>query len=197
MTARYRDNELEDGHQDDEARWSAWMARALEGDREAYAKLMSDLGRASESFLRWRFGSAGGSDFVEECVQEALLAVHRARHTYNPRRPLRPWFFTIVRHKAIDLLRRQRVRRTDDSMPGEDVEAVGVPALEPFRQLDAARLLDGLEAKYREALFLTKFDGYTIQEAADRAGISATAMKTRVHRAVRAVQKRLRTEDLS
>jgi RNA polymerase sigma-70 factor (ECF subfamily) len=53
-----------------------------------------------------------------------------------------------------------------------------------------------LEPAYREALVLTKFEGYSLEEAATRAGVSTGAMKTRVHRALRTLQKRLRTEGL-
>ena len=183
---------------DDEALWSDWMARALEGDREAYGQLMKELGSAIEAYVRSRFGSGGSSDFPEECVQESLLAVHRARHTYDPRRPFRPWLFTIVRHKAIDLLRRQRVRGAGDSLDAEDGRLPPpAAAADPSHRIDGVTLLGGLEPKYREALVLTKLEGCSIEEAAERAGVSASAMKTRVHRAIRAVRKSLRAEEFA
>ena len=159
---------------------------------------MKELGSAIEAYVRSRFGSSGSSDFPEECVQESLLAVHRARHTYDPRRPFRPWLFTIVRHKAIDLLRRQRVRGAGDSLDAED----GRPpppaaAADPSHRIDGVTLLAGLQPKYREALVLTKLEGCSIEEAAERAGVSASAMKTRVHRAIRAVRKSLRAEEFA
>ena len=36
---------------------------------------------------------------------------------------------------------------------------------------------------------LTKIEGFSMREAAEKLGISETAMKTRVHRALRRVQK--------
>jgi len=175
----------------EEQRWSAWMASAQAGDREAYTKLMAELANAIESFVRARFGGARDHDFLEDCVQEALLTLHRVRHTWNPRLPFRPWLFAIVRHRVIDLLRRRAVRRTEE-LPDEE------PAREadPGAGLEGARLLATLEPAYREALVLTKFEGYSLEEAATRAGVSTGAMKTRVHRALRTLQKRLREEDL-
>ncbi len=168
------------------------MTRALAGDREAYAKLMSELAVVIDAFVRARFGGPHASDFVEDCVQEALLALHRVRHTWDPRQPFRPWLFAVVRHKVIDLLRRGAVRRTEP----EAAEEPAVPASDPSQRIDSARLLAGLEPTYREALVLTKLEGYSLEEAATRAGVSASAMKTRVHRAVRMVQERLRQEEL-
>lgn len=168
------------------------MARGQAGDREAYAQLMSELGGVIEAFVRARFGAGGASDFVEECVQESLLALHRVRHTWDPRQAFRPWLFAVVRHKVIDLLRREAVRRTE---PEPEEEKAGAQE-DPADRIDSARLLAALEPVYREALVLTKLEGCSLEEAAARAGVSASAMKTRVHRAVRMVQQRLREEDL-
>ena len=178
---------------EDEQRWSAGMARALDGDREAYAQLMAELADVVDSYVRARFGTARDSAFLEDCVQEALLALHRVRHTWDRRLPFRPWLFAIVRHKVIDLLRRSDVRRTER----EATEEPAAPAHDPSLRLDGARLLAALEPMYREALVLTKLAGCSLEEAAARAGVSAGAMKSRVHRAVRLAQKQLREEDLS
>jgi RNA polymerase sigma-70 factor (ECF subfamily) len=183
---------------DVEARWSSWMARAQDGDREAYERLMGELWDAVAGYLGRRFGGAGASDFVAECVQESLLAVHRARRTYDPGRAFRPWLFTIVRHKAIDLLRRQQVRgHAEPVEPEAGHGGVAAEPVDPAHALDGAALLAGLDPIYREALVLTKLRGLTLEEAARRAGVSVSAMKTRVHRAVRAVRKALRDEDLA
>jgi RNA polymerase sigma-70 factor, ECF subfamily len=179
----------------DEARWSAWMARALDGDREAYTKLMAELAQVVESYVRARFGAGGESDFLEDCVQEALLALHRVRHTWDRRLAFRPWMFAVVRHKVIDQLRRRAVRRTEPE-GSETPSASWSATVEPSRRIDGARLLEALDPSYREALVLTKLEGYSLEEAAARVGVTTGAMKTRVHRAVQMVQKRLREEGL-
>jgi RNA polymerase sigma-70 factor (ECF subfamily) len=168
------------------------MTRALDGDRDAYAQLMAELADVIESYLRARFGSARESDFLEDCVQEAMLTLHRVRHTWDRRLPFRPWLFAVVRHKVIDLLRRRAVRRTEPLAVDELA-----PVAEPSSRLDGARLLAALEPAYREALVLTKLEGYSLEEAAEKVGVSVGAMKSRVHRALQMVRKRLREEDLS
>ena len=91
----------------DEHRWSALMVNAQAGNESDYRQLLKELAIVIQKFLRSRFGY---HHFIEDCVQEALIAVHQARHTYDPQRPFRPWLFAIVRHKAIDNLRKQRTR---------------------------------------------------------------------------------------
>ncbi len=174
-------------HDESEARWSEWMALASGGDRVAYRKLLVEVGEVMHAYLRKHFGDG---DFIEDCVQECLLSLHRARATYDPRRRFRPWMFTIVRHKAIDFLRRGGMR----SRLGSEL-AREAPRSDPGTTSEAtiavAQILSALEPKYREALVLTKLGGYSLSDAAAESGISATAMKTRVHRAMTQVRQRL------
>ncbi len=171
------------------------MVRAQAGDQLAYGKLMTELGAAIERFVGHRFGRGVAGDLVEECVQESLLAIHRARHTYDPARPFRPWLLTLVRHKAIDLLRRDRGRRRR-LLDAPDSSALEGRAFDdPSHEHDAATVLERLEPKYRSALVLTKLEGCSIEEAARRDGVSVSAMKTRVHRAIRSVQKHFLAEE--
>jgi RNA polymerase sigma-70 factor (ECF subfamily) len=170
---------------DDEQHWSALMAAAHGGDTRAYERLLIELGDAIERYVRHRFGALC---FIEDCVQECLLAVHNGRHTYDPHRPFRPWLFTIVRNRTIDLLRSSYAGR----------EATGVLVSEPATQTGgpaehfaAGELLARLEPGQRDALTLTKIFGYSLAEAAQRSGISESAMKSRVARAIRAAENLL------
>jgi RNA polymerase sigma-70 factor (ECF subfamily) len=164
------------------------MTRAQEGDGDAYRRLLVELSTAIEAYLRRHFG---GSELVEECVQEALLAVHRARHAWDPGRPFRPWLFTIVRHKAVDGLRRgaRRARREVEASPGPGGDLTA--AADPGAALDAERFLRHLAPRYREPLVLTKLLGYSTREAARTLGISEAALKTRVFRAIRLARQAL------
>jgi RNA polymerase sigma-70 factor (ECF subfamily) len=175
-----------------EGRWSALMVNAQAGDAESYRQLLGELRDVIESYLTRRFGNR---EWVDDCVQESLLALHRARRTYDPRRRFWPWMVTIVKHKAVDLLRRGAVRARNEIVSDD---ALGRAATSPGSRndsaLDTERILGWLNAEYRQALVLTKLEGHSIEEAATMAGVSPSAMKTRVHRAIRLVQRRLEKE---
>jgi RNA polymerase sigma-70 factor (ECF subfamily) len=172
---------MSDDRSVDEARWSAWMIDAQRGDRDTYARLLSELIEVVRAFLTKRFGSV---DFVDDCVQESLIAVHEARHTYDPQRPFRAWLFAIVRYKAIDMLRhRESYSR---ALARAQVEAHEATVDSPH---DAGDVIAALDPMLREALVLTKLQGFSMREAATRAGVSEGAMKVRVHRAIRAARQ--------
>jgi len=173
---------------EDELRWSRLMGNAQGGDRGAYEQLLSELGNAIEAYVRSRFGTL---EALEDCVQESLLTLHRARHTYDPRKPFRPWLFTLVRHRCIDVL-----RRTPAVRGGHDPEQLSAPNTDVSYALDSATLLRRLAPKEREAVQLTKLEGYSMAEAGQRCGVSEGAMKVRVHRALRSLKKLLEREGL-
>ncbi len=167
------------------------MVRAGNGDRAAYRKLLEEVGDVMHAYLRKNFGDG---DFVEDCVQECLLSIHRARKTYDPSRGFGPWMFTITRHKAIDFLRRGGMRASSRS--GLERLALAIEAGTSMEDsIQVSQLLSDLEPKYRDALILTKLAGYSLLDAAARAGVSTTAMKTRVHRAIAQVRRRLEGEE--
>lgn len=171
-----------------EQRWSTWMQAAQTGDRKAYHQLLGELENALVPFLRRQLG---GSDLVEDCVQEALLAIHRARHTYDPKRPFKPWAYTLARYKSVDAIRRHTTRRRHESPSEIDPDAWAGTAEGPDPRIDAARALGSLAADHREAVILTKLQGYTVEEAAERAGISHAAMRSRLHRGLRTLKVQL------
>lgn len=175
----------------EEARWSDWMARANAGDADAYEKLLGEIGDVMEQYLRRRFGDI---DFIEDCVQECLLAIHRARATFDPARRFRPWMFAIVRHKAIDILRRRGTRRRHESQEARE-EELAAPTADPAVVLQAAEALRGLVREQRDALLMTKYQGYSLSEAARQEGVSVTAMKSRVRRGIQQIKRVLAKDE--
>src|ERR1700723_1267015 len=94
----------------DDLRRSAQVAAAQAGDRAAYEALLREF----VSLIKI-FAAAQGvpPDQIDDVVQNVLLTVHRARHTYDPARSFTGWLRIIAERRAIDLLRRvgrQRAR---------------------------------------------------------------------------------------
>ena len=133
-------------------------------------------------------------DMLEDCVQECLIAIHKARHTYDPGRPFRPWMFTLVRHRMIDLLRKRNCR-IQTAAGSEHAELdLGDPD-HILRLIDGVRVLESLQPDYREAVTLTKYAGMTTLEASRWLGISESAIKARLRRGLSAIQRQLETEE--
>ncbi|MGD9020371.1 MAG: sigma-70 family RNA polymerase sigma factor [Lysobacterales bacterium] len=180
-------------HASDESRWAALMVNAQAGHEADYRRLLGELADVVTAFLRSRFGNG---HFIEDCVQETLIAIHEARHTYDSRRPFRPWLFAIVRHKAIDTLRKRstRQRLTASYRDTQEVLAQSGRASEAEAEITGSRLLESLPETHRQALVLTKLVGLSVAEAAAKLEISPSLVKVRVHRAIRKLRRDMELE---
>ena len=167
-------------------RWRAWMAAAQQGEADAYQRLLTELLPFVSGVVR---GRVGDDPAAEDIVQEVLLSIHTARHTYRPERPLEPWVRTIARNAVIDWARkRARARKRESDVDAADLAAPdsgGPPtALSP----GVERALSSLPEAQRQAVVMLKLEGLTVAEAAERAGTTPGALKLRAHRGYRALR---------
>lgn len=171
--------------------WSGWIARAQEGDVEAYAKLLADLSPLIYGYVRKRVYDPAG---VDDVYQEVLMTFHKALHTYQPDRPLSPWLFAVMRNAVWTALKRTH-RHTSREVPLDDVHDVAW--VEPSEEgLDDRlhRALEALPPENRQAVELLKLRDMSVSEAADQLGITKVALKVRAHRGYVQLRKLLTRE---
>jgi RNA polymerase sigma-70 factor (ECF subfamily) len=183
------------GREEREERWRAWMMAVQAGDAVAYDKLLGELLPHLRGFVSRRLGDWTAR---EEVVQNVLVAMHRARHTYRAERPFGPWLYAVARNAITDHLRARarRARREVSVEPARLPEPAVVPetpgeaALSPEIELALA----ALPPAQREAVVLVQLEGLSVAEAAARVGISRGALKVRAHRGYRALRALLGAE---
>ena len=56
-------------------------------------------------WLRRYYGRRLPPAMIDDTIQDALIAVHKKRHTYDPNRPFGAWLAAIARYKWIDATR--------------------------------------------------------------------------------------------
>ena len=167
------------------------MRRAQEGEEEAYTELLVLLTAATRSYVRLRVGAP--VPWIDDVVQETLIAVHHARHTFDGRRPFAPWFYAIARNRFVDVLRReQRVRRhefvgdawpelecaTDDAHSRVDMDAV-------------QQALASLPPRQREVVEAIKLRDERVRDIAARLDMTMTSVKVTAHRGYRTLRRLL------
>ena len=168
-------------------RWVRWMTRAQQGDREAYGALLHEVRKVLASLLRRHVSDRNE---IEDICQETLIAFHRARHSYQPSRPVEPWLLGIARHVLAEYARRRRRRFGHEVL----VDVAPDPGLEGD---GAARLyfeqaLANLPPAQRKAFALLQLEGLSVRLAAARMGVSTSALKVRAHRAYKTLRESLR-----
>jgi RNA polymerase sigma-70 factor (ECF subfamily) len=125
-------------------------------------------------------------DDVEDLVQESLLAIHNKRHTYDPGQPLGAWVHAIAKYKLVDFLRGRDIRESlNESLEdvGELFSNSNAEAADARR--DIMKLLDQLPEKQRMPIVHTKLEGLSVEDAAEKTGMSESAIKVGVHRGMK------------
>jgi RNA polymerase sigma-70 factor (ECF subfamily) len=132
---------------------------------------------------------------AEDLLQDTFLQIHRARQTYTPPRPVRPWVYAITRHVALMHLRSRRRRK--EILPDDQLPEVPVPP-EMEKLADQAtlhRMLSELPRPSQEVLMLHHLLGMSFKEIGRILGVAAGTAKVRSHRALKALRERLAEEE--
>src|SRR5260370_7126727 len=83
------------------------MLASLDGDAASHRALLDQLSRRLRAYYKGKLAAIGrGASEAEDLVQDAVLAIHIKRHTYDPPHPLTPWSHSIPPYQLIDFLRR-------------------------------------------------------------------------------------------
>ncbi|OAF12429.1 RNA polymerase subunit sigma [Bradyrhizobium centrolobii] len=171
--------------------WSILMARAQEGDRAAYRRLLQEITPYLRSLAARRHRDPGD---VEDSVQDVLLTVHSIRQTYDPTRPFAPWLVAIANRRFIDRLRRQgRTRNREVPLTAEH-ETFCEPAANLEERPDGRELegmVSHLPPAQQKAVRLLKLKELSLKEAAAMSGMSITSLKVNTHRALKSLRKML------
>jgi RNA polymerase sigma factor (sigma-70 family) len=155
--------------------WSDLMREAQEGDSGSYRRLLGELQPWLKRYYAHRLPPAA----VDDAVQDALIAVHEKRHTYDPERPFGPWLSAIAKYKWIDRLR--SLKRMATEPLGDDV-SVGDHGSAVISATILEQLLAKLKPRQAEVIRLVKIHGFSVEEASIRTGQSASLVKVNIHR---------------
>jgi RNA polymerase sigma-70 factor (ECF subfamily) len=164
----------------------------LAGDAPQYRAFLEGLTGHMRAYLRRRLPKA--LDDVEDILQETLLAVHNARHTYREGQPLTAWLHAIARYKLMDFFRAHARREAlHDSFDDEHERIFAASDDEPANaRRDIGVLLETLPDRHRLPIVFVKLQGLSVAEASLASGMSESAIKVGVHRGLKALAARLR-----
>jgi len=169
------------------------LGRGLAGDQAAYQAFLKELSGHLRAYLRKRLAAL--PDEVEDLVQESLLAVHIKRHTFDPGRPVTAWAYAIAKYKMVDYLRHRAGHEGLDvalDNEGELVADSDHDAVDARR--DLTKFLRRLPDRQRLPIVHMKLEGRSVAETAQLTGLSSSAVKVGVHRALKALAVMIRDD---
>lgn len=168
------------------------------GDTDALEALYARQGGGVLAYLVHRLGDRL---LAEEVLQDVMLAAWRAAGGFRGDARVRTWLLTIAHHRAVNASRRRRVPQVSLDAPDRGPAIAAAVAAAPALSVDGsvADRIDlraavlRLPADQRATLGLVFFQGLSVEEAATVLDVAPGTVKSRLHRARRALAHHLST----
>lgn len=170
------------------ARDDAALVRAARGGSDvAFGALVRTHQRRAYAIAR---AIVLSHEDAEDAVQEGFLHAYRAMGRFDAAYPFGAWLARIVANAALDLVRRRRVRVTEELPAG-----VAMPFSDPAERSELrARLssaLGELPARQRAVLVLHDVEGYRHAEIGAMLGMPEGTARSDLHHARAAMRRAL------
>ncbi|MFH0516787.1 RNA polymerase sigma factor [Streptomyces sp. M41] len=176
----------------------AAVARAQEGDEAAFAVAYRLVQPGLLGYLRGLVG-----DDAEDVASDAWLEIARDLGRFQgDAAGFRGWSATIARHRALDHLRRQRVRPRGSALEQDVLDLPGPhstheQALESISTEYALELVRGLPRDQAEAVLLRVVVGLDAPSAARVLGKRPGAVRTAAYRGLKRLAEQLGAEGVT
>jgi RNA polymerase sigma-70 factor (ECF subfamily) len=179
----------------------ALLALARDGERGAREELARRVGRSAYVFA---LQLTGAPEAARDIAQDGVLRFFQHLDRFDSSRPIDPWLYQIVRNRARDLMRRERVRRHEsldawlEQGHPEAADPSADPAADAERhelQLQLWRAISGLPEAHREIFVLRDYNDLSYREIAEVLGIPHGTVMSRLHAARKGLREILLHEE--
>jgi RNA polymerase sigma-70 factor (ECF subfamily) len=171
-----------------------WVIQAQQGSDEAFTKLVEEH---QTHVYNLCYRMLGEPEAAEDAAQESFLRAYQNLQRYDRNRPFATWLLSIAAHYCIDRLRRRKLsmfsldEENDDGVTFEIADPASPnPEAESVKHEERDRLhilLKDLDATDRAAIILRYWNDYSEIEIAESLNLTVSAVKSRLHRARRAL----------
>jgi RNA polymerase sigma-70 factor (ECF subfamily) len=176
------------------------VARVLKGDRQAYAMLVEEY---KSPIYNLAYRMTKNLEDAEDLAQETFLRSYNHLSRYDTKRSFYTWLYTISLNLIRNHLKKTSRHRQADFRHGEMASGVvdsdrnpailhESPGGDEWRKEREEKLescLQELSPDLRELLVLRFYQGLSFEAIAEITGLSPSAIKMRVYRALEKLQK--------
>jgi RNA polymerase sigma-70 factor (ECF subfamily) len=166
--------------------------RLRQGDEQAFEELFSVFFASGRRFVASFLPADATSDDI---VQEVFIQVWNRRHIFKSEAHFKAYFYKALRNNTLKQLTRTRPQQELDTASGVAAEDMFIKIVEVEFQREVARAIATLPEKRREVIVYA-IQGMSIEEIAERLGISPNTVKVQKRKAYAALREQLHDIDL-
>ncbi len=166
-----------------------YIRQAIAGDAEAFVQLIEIYQRSVYNLC---YRMLGNAEDAEDASQETFFRAFRSLRKYDQQRSFATWLLAIAAHYCIDQIRKRKmtVFSLEDLPIVEFADHEPLPEVTISRREDQQRvqqLLKTLAETDRAAVILYYWYDFSYEEIAQSLSLTVSAVKSRLHRARRAL----------
>jgi RNA polymerase sigma-70 factor (ECF subfamily) len=168
----------------DESAERRLLLQVQRGSSDALATVFE---RHASTLYQLAFRLLGSPDEAEDVVQDVFVGLPVALERYEDRGAFVPWLRRVTARTAL-MKRRAERRRASTSDRAAHEQPRQAPAADTTTRIAIDDALGALPDSLRMVVVLRMIEGYSHEDVAAALGISVSASKVRLHRAVRQLQ---------
>ena len=162
------------------------LLAGIAGDQAAYHDFLTRV----SPLLRRMIGRKVPACDVEDVLQEVLVSLHHARHTYDGSRPLLPWVGAIASYHVSDYLRKTYRHLRHPTVDIADYKNILAAVTENTEASESiGEMLNSVAPREKKILTLMHGEGYTAKQVGEQLGMKESAVKVAAHRAMKRIRE--------
>jgi RNA polymerase sigma-70 factor (ECF subfamily) len=168
---------------------SEWLISAQKGDSQAFTFLMEAYEKPVYNLC---YRMLGNAQDAEDAAQETFLRAYLSLRRYDSNRSFSTWLLSIAAHYCIDQIRKRRIQIVSmEELPIPDLPepspGVEVNLGRKEEQTKIRAVLAELDPLDRAAIVMFYWYDFSYEEICQALSMSMSALKSRMHRARRAM----------
>jgi len=162
------------------------------GSKHSYAEFLKIFSNYLKKSLKNKIFNESEQ---EDVIQEILISVHKARHTYDGNRPLKPWLISIISFRVNDYLRKFYKDNRYHTFPIDenfDIEEENDVTETSIASEDINSAIAKLNEKQQKILNLMYYKEMSVRQVSAELGFSESDVKVTAHRAYKILREKIK-----
>lgn len=178
---------VDDSKLDQQTELTRLFCLGRSGDTSCYRRFLTEIAH----LLRRKIRHCVAESDVEDVLQETLISIHKASHTFDDARPLMPWLYAIANYRINDYLQRHYSHTQNETDIAELADTLVAQSSDDGMKTDVLVWLTNLSERNQAIFKLVFIDGYTMKEAAKAFDMKESAVKVMIHRQIKHIRHQM------
>jgi RNA polymerase sigma-70 factor (ECF subfamily) len=164
----------------------ALLGAIAQGDKKAFSELYQST---SQQLYAVSLKMLTRKELAEEALQEAYVRIwHNASEYRQGKGSVLTWMISIVRYRALDVLRYNNVRKESEFDESDNFDIETIEQVSDAEQLLLDKCLQQLETQQRQAIYLAYFNGCSHKEVVKHLNNPLGTIKSWIRRGLMSLQ---------